>query len=145
MLVSNPDHRITLAEVFNHPWLNEDHQLPFQPAPYPNRTTQSEIDEEIIDHMVNMLKVDSPSAIKHDLIMNKATSNFAIYHLLAGRLARYRREYKETAPQHRKRTGSMKKKKVSKDHGYFGEDDDAASVATVHGRLVSRGGKKVSQ
>ena len=149
MLVSNPEHRITMAEVFNHPWLNENHRLPFQPAPYPNRTTQADIDDDVIEHMVNTLKVaDSPAVIKHDLITNKATSNYAVYHLLTGRLARYRREFKSAEPTSRKKAASQKKK-VSKDHGYYEDEEDAMSTVTVPGRLqtypVTRGAKRVSR
>ena len=85
-----------MAEVFQHPWLSEKHLLPFQPAPYPNRTTQADINEEIIEHMVALLKVDTAVSIKQDLLTNKATSNSAIYHLLSARLARYQREFKDT-------------------------------------------------
>ena len=139
--MSNPERRITMADVFEHPWLSEKRKLPFQPAPYPNHITQADINEEIIEHMVALLKVDTAVSIKQDLLTNKATSNSAIYHLLSARLARYQREFKDTTTvRQKKRTGSVKR--VSRDHGYY-EDIDVMSVATVPTNLPSRERKRV--
>ena len=131
-----------MAEVFQHPWLSEKHVFPFQPAPYPNHIAQVDINEDIVEHMVTLLKVDTAHAIKQDLLTNKATSNSAIYHLLSARLARYKREVKDNAPvvRQRRRHGS---KKISRDQGYYEGDDDAMSVATMPS-LSSRKGKRVS-
>ena len=40
-----------------HPWMNEGHALPFGPAPYPNRLDILDLDKDIVQHMVCILKV----------------------------------------------------------------------------------------
>lgn len=134
-----------MPEIFNHPWLNECRTLPYQPAPYPNTLTNSQIDSDIIDHMTNGLRLGPALEMKHDLITNKATSHYAVYHLLASRLARYCREFPSKVARQQK-TITTPKKKVSKDQGFYDVDDDVevSSVASVPVRTTTRGGTRKS-
>ena len=137
--MANPEQRIRMDEIFAHPWLNHGRTVTLQPAPYPNRLTSDDIDEDIIDHMVHGLKLAHVTDIKHDLLTNKATSMYAVYHLLAARLARYNKEFK---PKLRARKDS--KKKISRDLGFFDDDDsDASSVVSAPpGRVPTRPGRQ---
>ena len=127
MLVAKPDDRITMEEMFTHPWLNEDLKLPFLPHPYPNTIKTSLIKENIIEHMTIELDIGTSFGIKQDLIANKATSLYAIYHLLLSRLKRYEKEYSTRVTRvHEKKF----KKKVSRDHGFY-EDDDSDTSSTI--------------
>ncbi len=126
MLVAKPDDRITMTEIFVHPWLNEDLKLPFIPRPYPNNVKPTEIDESIIEHMTSVLEVSVPFGIKQDLLTNKATSSYAIYCLLKSRLERYQKEFSST-----KVTRPRNKKKISRDHGFYEDDDSSDTSSTV--------------
>ena len=143
LLTASPDSRITMPEIFKHPWLNEGRTLPFQPAPYPNTLTNSQIDSDIIDHMTNGLSLGPALEMKHDLITNRATSHYAVYHLLASRLTRYHREFPSKVAKQQK-TLTTPKKKVSKDQGFFDADDDVeiSSVVSVPVRTSTRGGNR---
>ena len=134
-----------MSEIFKHPWLNEGRTLPFQPAPYPNTLTNGQIDSDIIDHMTNGLSLGPALEMKHDLITNKATSHYAVYHLLVSRLARYRKEFPSKVVKQQK-TLTTPKKKVSKDQGFFDADDDieVSSVTSVPVRTTTRGGVRKS-
>ena len=125
MLVARPDERITMEEIFHHPWLNEDLKLPFMPHPYPNTLKSSEIKENIVEHMSQVLEVGVPYGIKQDLLINKATSLYAIYCLLMSRVARYEKEFST------KVTRVRSKKKVSKDHGFYDDEDSSDASSTV--------------
>jgi hypothetical protein len=141
LLTSNPEERITLADVFSHPWLSKGHQLQFQPAPYPNLLTQSQINSDVVDHIIDVLHAGTCLEIKQDLLSNRATSISAIYHLLCSRLARYEKEFPSKITRQRTRTGSIKKK-VSKDQGFYeAEDNDVetSSVMSVPVRSGTRG------
>lgn len=59
LLKSNPDERIKMSQIMDHPWMNEGHTLPFGPAPFPNRLQLLDINNDIIQHMVHHLKVQS--------------------------------------------------------------------------------------
>lgn len=124
MLTASPDKRITMMELMTHPWLSEGH-LPFQPAPYPNAISASDINNDIVDHITDVLKQGSPIEVKQDLITNRATSLYAIYNLLASRLARYEKEFpsKAAVRPHRRSI----KKKISKDLGFYDDDDSCSS------------------
>ncbi len=129
MLVAKPDDRITMEEIFRHPWLNEDLKLPFIATPYPCTMRMIDMKESIIEHMTLMLMIGTPLGIKQDLISNKATSLYAIYHLLSSRLIRYEKCSMRVTRTHDKRT-----KKVSKDLGFFEDDADsdvASSTSTI--------------
>ena len=41
----------------SHPWMNKGMSLPFSPAPFPNKLTLDDIVEQIVEHMVHILKV----------------------------------------------------------------------------------------
>lgn len=140
LLVASPDDRITMPEIFSHPWLSEDLTIPFQPAPYPNLLKHADINQDIVDHMVNVLHAGNTADIKADLVVNRATSLYAIYYLLLARLARYEREF----PTKQIITKVVSKKKLSKDQGFYDEDDDndAISTVTAPSRLQSRGGNR---
>ena len=125
--MANPEQRIRMDEIFAHPWLNHGQALVMQPAPYPNRLTSDDLDEDIIDHMVHGLMLGQAADIKHDLLTNRANSHYAIYHLLVARLARYNKEFK---PKVRPKRDSCRKK-VSKDMGFFEDEDDISSVASA--------------
>ena len=45
--------------IMSHPWMNEGHALPFGPAPYPNHLTMNDINTDIVDHMIHVLKVST--------------------------------------------------------------------------------------
>ena len=131
-----------MPEIFSHPWLSEDLTIPFQPAPYPNLLKHPDINQDIVDHMVNVLHVGNTADIKADLVVNRATSLYAIYYLLLARLARYERAFPT-----KQITKIVVKKKLSKDQGFYDEDDDndAISTVTAPSRLQSKGGnRKVS-
>ena len=51
-----------------HPWMSRGSSLPFGPAPFPNKITSDEIADEIVKHMVNMLKVRFLMAIMSSLV-----------------------------------------------------------------------------
>ncbi|XP_003386170.1 PREDICTED: hormonally up-regulated neu tumor-associated kinase homolog [Amphimedon queenslandica] len=134
MLTASPDKRITMDELIAHPWLSEGHALPFQPAPYPNVMTQSQINNDIVDHITDVLKLGTAMEIKQDLITNRATSLYAIYNLLASRLARYEKQFPSKAPVRPRRRSF--KKKISKDQGFYDEDDsDVSSTCTAPVKL----------
>lgn len=90
LLNPNPEERISLSEVFHHPWLNREGDLEFKPTPYPNFPMENELDDRIIHHMVKSL-----SCSMHDIIRamtsNRAVHASACYKLLARRLERYER------------------------------------------------------
>ena len=46
-----------MPEIMKHSWMNEGHALPFGPAPYPNKLQLSDINKDILQHMVYILKV----------------------------------------------------------------------------------------
>lgn len=48
-----------MAEIMEHPWMNEGHHLPFGPHPFPNKLRHHDICEEIVEHMVHTLNVSS--------------------------------------------------------------------------------------
>ena len=57
LLCSNPKERIKMADIMAHPWMNMGHSLLFGPAPFPNRLQLNDIIDQIVDHMVHVLKV----------------------------------------------------------------------------------------
>lgn len=143
MLVANPSDRLTMEQIFTHPWLNEDLKLPFIPHPYPNGIKADEVQDSIIEHMTEVLEIGVAIGIKQDLLTNKATSQYAIYCLLSARLARYEKQYSSNSKLVRsKDRRRSNKKKVSKDHGFFDDDDssDVSSTATAPplGRKTSK-------
>ena len=128
MLTASPDSRITMSEIFEHPWLSEGH-LPFQPAPYPNKMSHAQINNDIVHHISEILQLGSLADIKQDVSMNKATSLYAAYFLLSSRLKRYEKEYPSKITRQRK--GGSFKKKVSKDQGFFEADDELETSSIV--------------
>lgn len=135
MLTPSPDNRITMDEIFAHPWLSESHSLQFGPAPYPNTITQAQINNDIVDHIADILRLGTPMEIKQDLITNRATSLYAAYHLLASRLARYEKEYPTKVIRPHRRS----LKKISQDQGFYDfEEDDLKSTISAPSRGVSR-------
>ena len=42
-----------------HPWMNRGLNLLFSPAPFPNKLKLDDIEEEIVEHMVHILRVRS--------------------------------------------------------------------------------------
>ena len=57
LLCPNPSERIRMADLMDHPWMNKGLSLPFHPAPFPNKLQIDDILEDIVEHMVHMLKV----------------------------------------------------------------------------------------
>ena len=57
LLKSNPTDRIQMPGIMSHPWMNEGHTLPFGPAPFPNKLQGTDVDADIMQHMVYVLKV----------------------------------------------------------------------------------------
>jgi hypothetical protein len=48
--------------MFSHPWLNEEHTLPFGPAPSPNGMEMPDLNNDIMQHMIWVLKVSFTTA-----------------------------------------------------------------------------------
>lgn len=46
-----------MPHIMSHPWMNTGHSLPFGPAPFPNKLESADINENVVHHMVNTLKV----------------------------------------------------------------------------------------
>ena len=46
-----------MDDIMAHPWINESHSVLFAPAPFPNKLSLNSCSEDIIDHMVHVLKV----------------------------------------------------------------------------------------
>ena len=57
-----------MEHIMAHPWMSQGSSLPFGPAPFPNRITPDEIRDEIVEHMVNRLKVRELYMAKTDLM-----------------------------------------------------------------------------
>lgn len=57
LLEANPEQRIKMEGIMAHPWINQGHALPFGPAPFPNTLRPNDINMDIVDHMVHILKV----------------------------------------------------------------------------------------
>ena len=47
-----------MAEIMVHPWMVADGSSALKPHPYPNRLTANDINEDIVEHMVHVLKVN---------------------------------------------------------------------------------------
>ncbi len=63
LLRSNPDERMKMPGIMSHPWMNEGHTLPFGPAVavFPNKIQLADINTDILQHMVHVLKVNTNS------------------------------------------------------------------------------------
>lgn len=110
-----------MAQLFQDPWLNEGHKLPFTPAPFPNTLSPNDINEDITEHMVYALSVkESQMEVTQELLSHRVTSTTAMYFLLDARLKRYNKDY---------HTSRIKKqhKKAAK----LGEDISTTSLQTV--------------
>lgn len=129
MLTASPENRITMSEIFEHPWLSEGH-LPFQPSPYPNHITQAHINNDIVHHISEILQIGCQADIKQDVLLNKATSLYAAYYLLSSRLKRYEKEYPLRITRQHRRGGSVKKK-ISRDQGFYEEDDEFSETSSI--------------
>ena len=57
LLRSNPDERVKMPDIMRHSWMNEGHTLPFGPARFPNKLEPSDVNTDILQHMVHHLKV----------------------------------------------------------------------------------------
>lgn len=57
LLRSNPSERIKMEDIISHPWMYKGHHLPFQPPPFPNKLKLADISDDIVEHMVHILKV----------------------------------------------------------------------------------------
>lgn len=57
LLRSNPDVRVKMPDIMKHSWMNEGHTLPFGHAQFPNKLEYSDVNLDILQHMVNHLKV----------------------------------------------------------------------------------------
>lgn len=105
LLTPSPENRITMAMLFQDPWLNEGHKLPFTPSPFPNTLTANDINEDITEHMVYALRIrESQMEVTQELLSHRATSTTAIYFLLIARLKRYKKDCtaSKTKKQHKK-------------------------------------------
>ena len=86
-----------MGQLFQDPWLNEGHKLPFTPAPFPNTLTPNDINEDITEHMVYALGVkESLTEVTQELLTQRATSATAMYFLLTARLKRYNKDYQSS-------------------------------------------------
>ena len=78
-----------MPDIMAHPWMNEGHSLPFGPAPFPNQLDPSNINNDVVEHMVHTLNVkESEEEVRAELTSNRSTAVAAVYHLLTARLAR---------------------------------------------------------
>ena len=131
-----------MSDVFGHPWFHDSSSPPFCPAPYPNHITPDKINYDIMEHMGVFLDllVTEPE-IRHDLLANRATSSYAIYHLMEARLARYEREF--PLKQRSKSDAIQRRMKLSKDAGFEDDDEDTVIPAvTTPSRLPTQEGSR---
>lgn len=47
-----------MSAIMSHPWMNEGHTLPLGPARFPNKLESSDLNTDIVQHMVWILKVN---------------------------------------------------------------------------------------
>lgn len=58
LLTSDPAQRIKMPDIMAHPWMVADGTPALKPHPYPNRLSANDISEDIVEHMVHILKVN---------------------------------------------------------------------------------------
>ena len=127
LLTSNPSERIKMEAVMEHPWLNKGCR-PLRPAPFPNKLTANDLNEDIVEHITYILKVSEGTVavgvalmhvsfccteqvkpteeeVKEELLANRASSTTAIYHLLSARLDRWGHTFTCTFTHVHKQTG----------------------------------------
>lgn len=46
-----------MPALMSHPWMTGDGSPPLKPHPYPNNLGANDINEDIVEHMVHVLKV----------------------------------------------------------------------------------------
>lgn len=59
LLTSDPTQRIKMPAIMAHPWMTADGSPALKPHPYPNKLTANDVNEDIVQHMVHVLKVCS--------------------------------------------------------------------------------------
>ena len=57
LLTSEPARRIKMPEIMSHPWIASNGSSTLKPHPYPNKLSANDINEDIVEHMVHVLKV----------------------------------------------------------------------------------------
>ncbi|CAB3980793.1 serine threonine- kinase MARK2-like isoform X1 [Paramuricea clavata] len=91
LLNPDPKERLHILEAVRHRWITMDQRDPLGLIPCPNYLCEEDLDDRILDHVEEQLKLNSDDVIR-DVIQNKATKNSCVYHLLVRRLERYERE-----------------------------------------------------
>lgn len=70
LLTSDPALRIKMPELMAHTWMTEGNSA-LKPHPFPNKLCANDVNEDIVEHMVHVLKVGLTTAIclqKHDIL-----------------------------------------------------------------------------
>ncbi|RGB34309.1 hypothetical protein C1646_702269 [Rhizophagus diaphanus] len=118
MLVTNPMHRATLAEVMSHPWMNKNYDGPPENYLPPRSPLSLPLDPEVIHGMTGFefgieqeIKLRLENIIKSDSYQNSIKAQY-YHHQLGGSL------------DHRKKSGSFEyyRKKLSGSSGSIHED-----------------------
>ena len=111
LLTSDPASRIKMPAIMAHPWITADGSSALKPHPFPNKFSVNDINEDIVEHMVHVLKVqdtlpcdchvtvlcvcvclqmkEKETDVTAELLTDRACAISAIYHLLLARLERY--------------------------------------------------------
>eukprot|EP00118_Oscarella_pearsei_P004321 m.18291 g.18291 ORF g.18291 m.18291 type:complete len:802 (+) comp27635_c0_seq2:83-2488(+) len=88
LLNPRPEQRITLQEVFKHPWITDDGLDPLPVLPYPNRLSSQSLNESVLQHMSENMSL-CYSEVVAAVAGNRAVKISAIYYLLVNRLEVY--------------------------------------------------------
>ncbi|XP_028414260.1 serine/threonine kinase SAD-1-like isoform X2 [Dendronephthya gigantea] len=94
LLNPDPKERLHILEAVRHRWITMDERDPLVLLTCPNYLCEEDLDDRILDHVEEKLKLNSDDVIR-DVIQNKATKNSCVYHLLVRRLQRYEREQRK--------------------------------------------------
>ena len=63
LLTARPEERISMSEIFQHPWLTAAGVLRFAPHPYPNNLSRDMVNMDIVNHIVHHIRVPDTSQV----------------------------------------------------------------------------------
>ena len=63
MLTPKPEERISMEDIFRHPWLQGELPSTFVPYPFPNSPTSESINMSIVNHIVHSMRLDKISEV----------------------------------------------------------------------------------
>ncbi|CAI7995472.1 Hormonally up-regulated neu tumor-associated kinase [Geodia barretti] len=90
LLTSDPASRIKMPAIMSHPWIAANGSSTLKPHPYPNKLSANDINEDIVEHMVHVLKLkEREEEVTAELLTDRACALSAVYYLLQARLDRY--------------------------------------------------------